>query len=613
MATLAFEDLTFRYNGSPSPALDHVTLTVPGGSVALVCGQSGCGKTTLLRHLKTALRPQGERSGSVTVDGRPLEAMDRLQQAARIGFVMQDPDAQIVTDKVWHELAFGLENLGCPTGEMRARVAEMAGYFGIEDWFRKDVCELSGGQKQMLNLAAVMVMQPDVLVLDEPTSQLDPLAAADLLETVQRLNRDLGLTVVVSEQRLERVFSMVDEVALMEEGRVVDAGDPRVVAWRLLEKDAPMAAALPTAARLRHGVDKALDAAGIAAAARPAGAAPAPAAAAADGGRPVPLTVREGRSWLVRELAGREPTAREPAAGPEFGAAGRPAEIPTADVAETPAAIELKDVWFRYGRELPDVLRGVDLVVPQGCVSALLGDNGAGKSTLLKASCGLLRPYRGRVSVLGKPLSQWKGASLFQGGASLLPQDPLSLFVKDTVGSELAQTLADAAPAAPAARPVRFGRDGEPPTDADRRVREVAASVGIGHLLGSHPADLSTGERQRAAIAKMLLTDPRILLLDEPTKGLDAVAKMSLARILRQLVDEGRTVVLVSHDVEFCASHADRAFLLFDGAIASEAASRQFFSANAFYTTAASCIARGVFPGAVTCQDVVELTVESLR
>lgn len=587
MATLAFEDLTFRYRGCPSLALDRVSLAIPDGSMALVCGQNGCGKTTLLRHLKTALAPQGERTGSVSVDGRPLEAMDRLRQAARIGFVMQDPDAQIVTDKVWHELAFGLENLGCPTDEMRVRVAEMASYFGIEGWFRKDVHELSGGQRQMLNLAAVMAMQPDVLVLDEPTSQLDPLAAADLLDTLQRLNRDLGLTVVLSEQRLERLFPLVDMVALMEGGRVVDAGDPRAVAARLLERDDPMAEALPTAARLRHGVDCALGAWG-------------------EGGsaaaRSAPLTVREGRSWLACVLEGRAPVrSLASAEGERACASGRGGRAE--------AAFELKDVWFRYERTSPDVLRGIDLVVPRGSVSALLGSNGAGKSTLLKVACGLLRPYRGKASVLGKPMGQWKGASLFQGGASLLPQDPLSLFVKESVGAELAQTVADAAPS------VRRGHDGCGDvglTSADQRVREAAASVGVAHLLGSHPADLSVGELQRAAIAKVLLTDPKVLLLDEPTKGLDAVAKAALARILRRLADEGRAIVLVSHDVEFCAAHADRAFLLFDGAIAAEAPVREFFSTNAFCTTAASCIARGVFPEAVTCQDVVGLTVESL-
>ena len=255
MALFAFEELTFRYPEAPRDALHDVSVAIEPGQFVLVCGQSGCGKTTLLRQFKSALAPHGHQSGRVLFDGVPLVDVPECEQVARIGFVMQNPDAQIVTDKVWHELAFVLESLGCDERTMRLRVAEMASYFGIQHWFHKNVGELSGGQKQLLNLASVMTARPDVLVLDEPTSQLDPIAASDFLATVHRINRELGTTVVMSEHRLEEVYGLTDRVVVLEEGRVVADGEPRAVAGQLHRAGSPMALALPAAARIAWGVE----------------------------------------------------------------------------------------------------------------------------------------------------------------------------------------------------------------------------------------------------------------------------------------------------------------------------------------------------------------------
>ena len=255
MALFAFEELTFRYPEAPRDALRDVSVAIEPGQFVLVCGQSGCGKTTLLRQFKSVLAPHGHQSGQVLFDGVPLADVPEREQVARIGFVMQDPDAQIVTDKVWHELAFVLESLGCDERTMRLRVAEMASYFGIQHWFHKNVGELSGGQKQLLNLASVMAARPDVLVLDEPTSQLDPIAASDFLATVHRINRELGTTVVMSEHRLEEVYGLADRVVVLEEGRVVADGEPRAVAGQLHRAGSPMALALPAAARIAWGVE----------------------------------------------------------------------------------------------------------------------------------------------------------------------------------------------------------------------------------------------------------------------------------------------------------------------------------------------------------------------
>ena len=639
MALFAFEELTFRYPEAPRDALRDVSAAIETGQFVLLCGRSGCGKTTLLRHFKSALTPHGHQSGQVLFDGVPLADVPEREQVARIGFVMQDPDAQIVTDKVWHELAFVLESLGCDERTMRLRVAEMASYFGIQHWLHKNVGELSGGQKQLLNLASVMAGRPDVLVLDEPTSQLDPIAASDFLATVHRINRELGTTVVMSEHRLEEVYGLADRVVVLEEGRVVADGEPRAVAGQLHQASSPMALAMPAAARIAWGVEGApCDRPGCAdgegapcdrPGRRSGEGAPCVRPGCADGeGAPcsdsievqgssrvadsfsrtsmncartpslsaqpysaivegavisqveTPLTVREGRAWLTREVAAHPPRRWALPAGE------------ACDSAPARAAVELKDAWFRYERDGADVLRGTTLTVPEGSLFAVVGGNGTGKSTMLRALCGVVRPYRGKITVLGRRLKEWKKAELFRGGVALLPQDPLNLMVKKTVRGDLEEML-----------------DGRGLTAEQRAaaVREVATLTDIVPLLDAHPFDLSGGEVQRAALAKVLLCEPRLLLLDEPTKGLDAFFKDKLAALLRSLTSRGTTVLMVSHDVEFCASYADRCALFFDGDVVTANPPRQFFASNSFYTTAANRISRGLFENAVTVEEVVEL------
>ena len=609
MALFAFEELTFRYPEAPRDALRDVSVAIEPGQFVLVCGQSGCGKTTLLRQFKSALAPHGHQSGRVLFDGVPLADVPEREQVARIGFVMQNPDAQIVTDKVWHELAFVLESLGCDERTMRLRVAEMASYFGIQHWFHKNVGELSGGQKQLLNLASVMAARPDVLVLDEPTSQLDPIAASDFLATVHRINRELGTTVVMSEHRLEEVYGLADRVVVLEEGRIAADGEPRAVAGQLHCADSPMALALPAAVRIAWEVEgrpgrrsgegapcsNSIEVQGSSRAtdvsvctsmncARTPSPLRRPYSSIVEEGVALqvgtPLTVREGRSWLAREVAAHPPHRWALPAG----------EV--CDSAPARAAVELRDVWFRYERDGADVLRGTTLTVPEGSLFAVVGGNGTGKSTMLRAICSVARPYRGKITVLGRRLKDWKRAELFRGGVAMLPQDPLNLMVKKTVRGDLEEML-----------------DGRGLTAEQRTaaVREVAALTDIVPLLDAHPFDLSGGEVQRAALAKVLLNEPRLLLLDEPTKGLDAFFKEKLAALLRSLTARGTTVLMVSHDVEFCASYADRCALFFDGDAVTTNPPRRFFASNSFYTTAANRISRGLFENAVTVEEVVEL------
>ena len=543
MAHFQIKDLTFSYPTSKDKkSLDSVNLSIEKGEYIVLCGKSGSGKTTLLRQLKSVLAPHGKRNGEVLFNGTPLEKVSQRDQSSKIGYVMQNPDDQIVTDKVWHELAFGLESLGCDQKTMRARVAEMACYFGIQDWFHRDVANLSGGQKQLLNLASIMAMQPEVLILDEPTSQLDPIAASDFLNTVRKINIELGTTVIITEHRLEDIFPYADRAIVMDGGKIIADDTPRNIGKLLYGQKNDMFAAMPTPFRVFYG---------------------------ANGDGNCPLTVREGRNWLSNTYA--DPKVNT-------------LQVAPLDEEIDDSALSLKELWFRYEKDSPDVLRGVSAEVPKGSLYAIVGGNGAGKSTTLKAICGICKPYRGKVKVFGKSVEKYKSAELFGGFLAMLPQDPKSLFVKKTVREDLAEMTKD-----------------------EKRIAEVAAVCEIETLLDSHPYDLSGGEQQRSALAKVLLTEPKLLLLDEPTKGIDSFFKEKLADILCKLKEQGITIVMVSHDVEFCAKFADMVSMFFDGQMLTTDTPRRFFGNNSFYTTAANRMSRHVFSMAVTAEDVVEL------
>ena len=548
MAHFEIKDLTFSYAAAKGKhSLENVSLTIEQGEFLVLCGKSGSGKSTLLRQLKTVLTPNGKRTGEILFRGVPLKQVSDREQSEKIGFVMQNPDDQIVTDKVWHELAFGLESLGCDQKTMRGRVAEMACYFGIQDWFHRDVATLSGGQKQLLNLASIMAMQPEVLILDEPTSQLDPIAASDFLNTVRKINTELGTTVIITEHRLEDIFPYADRAVVMEKGRVIADDTPGKVGQLLFEQANPMFAAMPTPVRVYYG---------------------------AGGTGESPLTVRQGRSWLSRRFPNR----------PEKDAIAAP---PLPEEVKDPALV-LKELWFRYEKDSPDILRGVSAEIPSGSLYAILGGNGAGKSTTLKAISGICRPYRGKVTLFGKPVDKYKSSELFHGCLAMLPQDPKSLFVKKTVREDLSEMTKDKS-----------------------SIERIAALCQITELLDSHPYDLSGGEQQRAALAKVLLTEPKMLLLDEPTKGIDSFFKETFAGILSDLKKQGITIVMVSHDVEFCARYADVVSMFFDGQVLTTDTPRRFFGSNSFYTTAAHRMSRHIFHMAITVDDVLTLCREN--
>ena len=553
--------MSFCYPRQTDNAIEDISFSIGEAEFVVLCGQSGCGKTTLLRHFKKNQIPFGTGSGKLFYRGSDLETMDDRESAARIGFVGQNPDTQLVTDKVWHELAFGLENLGVPGEQIRRRTAEIAQYFGMESWFRRPVSELSGGQKQLLNLASVVIMQPDVLLLDEPTAQLDPIGTGRFLDTLRRLNRDLGTAVLLSEQRLEEVVPMADRVLIMHQGHLVADSVPEQCAAKLeaYEMDhneaLPIASAMPVAVRVWKACHY-RDEAGS------------------------PVSIRQGKSWL----SDRVRKTGQPG-DPIKSAVSDRHPCHTAKRAVSETALFVDRLCFGYQKD-QRVLEDFTMRVPKGTLYAVVGGNGSGKSTALKAIMGICKPRRGKVKAAGK--------------IRFLAQNPKSLFTELTAAEELMAMLLP-----------ENGGAGVKEADRTQRVGETLSYLELTAQREQNPMDLSGGQQQRLALGKLLLTEPDILLLDEPTKGLDGAFKEKLAELLKDLCSKGKTVVLVSHDMEFCARYADQCGLLFDGQLISEGETRAFFRENVFYTTAAQRMSRGVCGDCLLAEDIVRALQEA--
>lgn len=560
-AVLSCEHVSFCYPRQTDNAIEDISFSIGEAEFVVLCGQSGCGKTTLLRHFKKNQIPFGTGSGKLYYRGSDLETMDDRESAARIGFVGQNPDTQLVTDKVWHELAFGLENLGVPGEQIRRRTAEIAQYFGMESWFRRPVSELSGGQKQLLNLASVVIMQPDVLLLDEPTAQLDPIGTGRFLDTLRRLNRDLGTAVLLSEQRLEEVVPMADRVLIMHQGHLVADAVPGQCAAKLeaYERDhneaLPIASAMPVAVRVWkacHYRDEASS----------------------------PVSIRQGKSWLADHVR----KTGQPG-DPIKSAVSDRHPCHTAKRAVSETALFVDRLCFGYQKD-QRVLEDFSMRVPKGMLYAVVGGNGSGKSTALKAIMGICKPRRGKVKAAGK--------------IRFLAQNPKSLFTELTAAEELMAMLLP-----------ENGGAGLKEADRTQRVGEMLSYLELTAQREQNAMDLSGGQQQRLALGKLLLTEPDILLLDEPTKGLDGAFKEKLAEFLKDLCSKGKTVVLVSHDMEFCARYADQCGLLFDGQLISEGETRAFFRENVFYTTAAQRMSRGVCGDCLLAEDIVRALQEA--
>lgn len=553
MEILRTENLSFAYPESNKNAVNNVSLSINKGEFVVLCGESGCGKTTLLKLLKKELAPFGKCSGNIYFNSVLQQDLPHSISECKIGYVLQNPDSQIVTHKVCNELAFGLENCGVDTNTIKRRTSEMASYFGIDGWFRKNTDELSGGQKQMLNLASVMVMQPEILILDEPTSQLDPISASEFINTLQKLNSELGLTILLSEHRLEDVFPVADRALIMQKGELLFNDVPENIPKLLksFDNNHPMLMAMPSAVQIFYGLSN---------------------------GTNCPLTVKQCKEFLENNY-NKQPQTEI-----------KTEKVKVKKISESNIAIELNNVWFRYEKNSQDVMRGVNLQVNMGEIFTILGGNGSGKTTVLSVMCGINKPYLGKVKVQNHSVCAYKNGSLYRNNLTMLPQNPQTVFVKDTVYDDFKDIL----------KSLSYDKG-----TAQTKLNDIVKLLNIEHLLKMHPFDLSGGEQQKCAIAKILLTNPQILLLDEPTKGLDAFSKKSLYEILILLKMQGKTIVIVTHDVEFAANISDRCSLYFDGEIISCDTPKKFFTQNFFYTTAASRISRNMYSDAVTCDDVI--------
>ncbi len=528
---IKIKNLIFSYPNSEKTALNDINLTINQGEFVTICGKSGCGKSTLLRHLKPILTPHGKTSGEIYFNGKSIYDLSDREQAENIGFVMQNPDNQIVTDKVWHELVFGLESLGINSAEIRSKAAEMASFFGIQNWFYENVANLSGGQKQILNLASVMVMNPTLLLLDEPSSQLDPISAHDFFTMLERINTELGVTIILSEHNLSEVFPLSDKVVVMENGKITAENTPYKIGEEL--KQNSMFAALPTPTKIYYS--------------------------SGNNSGNCPITIRDGHKWLEKQQINEH-----------FEFKAEKNRINTKPI------LELKDVWFRYEKNSDDILKGLSFKVHENEFYAIVGGNGVGKSTALSVISKINKPYRGKVFINDDTK------------VAVMPQNPQSLFLKKSVLEELYDAVFD--------------------VEKEKRKNEIEYVIKLcelDNLLENHPYDLSGGEQQRVALAKMLLRKPDLLVLDEPTKGLDACFKRKLATILKSLQKNGMTVLMVTHDIEFCAEYADICAMFFDGKIVSEAPPRKFFAENNFYTTSAKRMADGIIENAVLDKDII--------
>ena len=544
---LCVQDLTVRYG--TAAVLQGVSFSVPvSGQLIGLLGVNGSGKTTLLKAA-AGLLPH---TGQCLLDGVPLESLSTRRLAQTVSYIPQQSGISVslsAREVVLMGFNPRLGVLQSPTAAMRAAADEALRTVGLADKAGQDYLTLSGGEKQLCILARTIAEDAPLLLLDEPTAQLDPIAAADFITTIQKLNRELGITVLLVEHRLEEVLPIADRVILMEDGAIGFDGSPRRFADSLSRNgEHPMASALPASAKIFRDLGESGE---------------------------CPLTVREGRDFISSTFENRIRALTEKSA-PE----------------RSEKAVRVQDIRFRYARESADILRDVSLDVCRGEHLCLLGGNGTGKTTLLGILSGALKPYHGTVTLDGKKLGAYSAKNLYHKNIAVLPQDPQTVFLKKTVCEDLRETC----------RAMEYDR-----AESEERIAEIAEKLGIGTLLDRHPYDLSGGEQQKAALAKLLLLQPKLLLLDEPTKGIDAYGKERLADILGDLKSGGITVVTVTHDAEFAAAYADRCAFLFDGEIVSTDTPNVFFAGNTFYTTAAHRISKDIFDNAVLCGDVVEL------
>lgn len=496
-------NFTFRYMLSDKNSLENVSLKIKKGKITLIAGASGSGKTTLLRHLKKELIPKGKRSGDIFYEDQKVESLENIHSVKEIGYLFQDPAKQMVMDTVWHEIAFGLENIGMPYEQMKRTVAEIVNYFDLQKIYHENTDNLSGGQKQLVNLAAIMAMHPKVLILDEPTAQLDPTARKDFLVMLEKLHKEFGLTIIITSHNLEDVMEMSDQCVILDHGKIMESGTPEEVAANLQRKAHPFEQSLPQILRLEEKFQI----------------------------EPT-FSMEEVRNKIRKKKY----------------------QLIKRNELHTDKVLEIMHLYAGYEKK-KDVLSNLSIQIMQGEIFAVVGANGSGKSTLLSCIASQVK-YDGKIKCKKK--------------IAYMPQDPTLLFVKD----ELLEDL------------MEMGND------KIEKIQKLLEMAGLEKEQKTHPYDLSGGQQQMAALIKVLLSDPEVLLLDEPTKGMDREHSRKFGNLLKKLSKQGMTIFFVSHDLEFCAEYASRIGMMFDGKIEGIDLPEQFFSQNYFYTTTCAKITR---------------------
>lgn len=528
MALFDVKNLSFSYPESDTK-LNDINLTVEKGDFILLCGPTGSGKTTLLRLLKPEFTPLGKINGEIKFNGKNISELSP-EQSTHIGFIQQDVNYQLVTDKVWHEVAFGMESLGFSQSLMRRRLAETMSYFGIDKLFESNVNNLSGGEKQAVSLASVLSVNPQVIILDEPTSQLDPITASEFLTTLAKLNSEFGITVIITEHRMENVLPLCNKICVLDDGKIIESGLTQQVIKSVCNNQ-KLLSLMPDSVRLFSLMN---------------------------GSGDCPLNVKDGKAFMEKN----------PLPEKEFSI-----EDPTQN---NDIAVKLKDVHFRYTKDSADVLNSTCLEANKGEILCVLGANGSGKTTMLKAISGLITPYSGKIEILGKNIKKYRGQELYNNCIAMLPQNVETVFLHNTLREEFEEAGVDF--------------DSLP--------------FDLSYAADTHPYDLSGGEKQLAAIGKVLSTNPRILLLDEPTKGLDLSAKSKICNVLKELKSKGIAIIIVTHDVEFAALCADRCAMFFRGEAVCSDTPHKFFSENVFYTTSVNKITAESGKCFITVDDV---------
>lgn len=584
MALVKFENFSFRYPQYGN-ALSDINLEVSPGDFVLLCGPSGSGKTTLLANIKNEIKPVGDSDGIIYYDGVDIRELEDEKSASEIGFLFQNPEDQFVSDNVLQEISFSLENMGLPTGEIRNRVAEMTAFFGLDKHLYRKVNELSGGQKQLVNLCSLLVLKPKLLLLDEPTSQLDPIAAYDFLSILRRLNEEFSITIMATEHKIDNMFPFIDKAVFLEEGCIKYADKPRKIcteAWNnnIFQNYLPSVTKIHLLLRSKYEFLNELD---------------------------IPLNIREGRmnlDLLDRQLQkSTNSTQLKHDSDESRSNFSPPEEINYEEL------IRCRDIWFGYLRDHL-VLKGIFFDIKKGEFISMLGGNGTGKTTLLQIVSGLIKPQKGKVTYK-------KGLKL-----GYVHQNPMIHFEQETVEEELR------GPSEIPQNKYNEHKQGfkrlwghskskispnhdtqilKSPNDhsiQNNGKKELINLFGLSNLMNKHPYDCSGGEQQKIAITKALLTKPDVLLLDEPTKGIDPVSKLNLAHQLKKLQEKGLTIVMTTHDIDFAAEYSERCVLLFDGEVQVDNTPKTVFSNNQFYTTFVNRMVKDYLPNCVTLDDV---------